>query len=417
MEPVTADVAGALAKIVRRLKELRTAATKRCNVADENRAEQGVPLEEMDESGMRHRLASGQASGSANDNPDSPSTTSGESGTLTPGNDENPESQVSFVKTTWRRLSGGFGTVWMFWKSANEQKQIKKERGHDRFLREKIDEYPDGFSRLAAFVNSDDDFAMARSFGYCHTRVLLELQVEVTELEKALFALDKKDEANPAMKNRRRSTKHKENADTEYKELMSELKTKLKEYDETVQKFMFLKSLGPPLERNHRSYFNWIWRNKPLSKGYYDYIYHASDFVSLSGSRSNYFEELVRRHITWWRGSPIRKWIKTEEEMPTLDQSVSYYSPSRLRGVVQVLMVSTVMGILLIPVYLLFLVPMSHLMMAITSTAFIILFAIIMTVVAEGRIYEIFVGTATYAAILIMFLGNIAQASLGSRPN
>jgi hypothetical protein len=93
MEPVTADVAGALAKIVRKLKELRTAATKRCNVADENRAEQGVPLEEMDESGMRHRLASGQASGSSNDNPDSPSTTSGESGTLTPGNDENPESQ------------------------------------------------------------------------------------------------------------------------------------------------------------------------------------------------------------------------------------------------------------------------------------------------------------------------------------
>ncbi|KAH8779613.1 hypothetical protein BGZ57DRAFT_889339 [Hyaloscypha finlandica] len=89
--------------------------------------------------------------------------------------------------------------------------------------------------------------------------------------------------------------------------------------------------------------------------------------------------------------------------MPTLDQSV--------------LMVSTIMGILLSPVYLLFLVPMSHLMMAITSTSFIILFAIIMTVVAEGRIYEVFVGTATYAAILIMFLGNISQASLGSRPN
>lgn len=75
---------------------------------------------------------------------------------------------------------------------------------------------------------------MIRCFGYCHTRLLLQLQVEVTELEKALFTLDKKDEANPAMKNRRRSTKHKENADTEYKELMSELKTKLKEYGEPL---------------------------------------------------------------------------------------------------------------------------------------------------------------------------------------
>ena len=52
MAPVAADVVGALAKIVRKLKELRTAATKRCNVADENRAEQGVPLEDMDESGI-----------------------------------------------------------------------------------------------------------------------------------------------------------------------------------------------------------------------------------------------------------------------------------------------------------------------------------------------------------------------------
>ncbi len=76
--------------------------------------------------------------------------------------------------------------------------------------------------------------------------------------------------------------------------------------DEIAQNFSFMKSLGPPLERNHRSYFNWIWRKKPLGKGYDDYIYHASDFVSLTGKDSNYFEELIRRHITWWRGSPIR---------------------------------------------------------------------------------------------------------------
>ena len=73
---------------------------------------------------------------------------------------------------------------------------------------------------------------MVRSFSYCHTRLLLQLQVEVTELEKALFDLDKKDEANPAMNYRRISTKHKENGDTEHTDLMTELKAKLKEYGE-----------------------------------------------------------------------------------------------------------------------------------------------------------------------------------------
>lgn len=84
-----------------------------------------------------------------------------------------------------------------------------------------------------------------------------------------------------------------------------------------------------------------------------------------------------------------------DEEKPTVDEVVTYYSPSKLGGLVQVLMVSTIMGVLLIPVFLLFLVPMSHPMMAFTSTAFIFLFAVIMTVIAQGRIYEIFVGTAT----------------------
>ncbi len=82
---------------VRKLKEMWTAPTKRCIVADVNRAEQGIPLEEMDDSGLRSRLASGQASGqvsgSANDTPDSPSTTSGSSGTITTGSDDNSETQ------------------------------------------------------------------------------------------------------------------------------------------------------------------------------------------------------------------------------------------------------------------------------------------------------------------------------------
>jgi hypothetical protein len=87
---------------------------------------------------------------------------------------------------------------------------------------------------------------------------------------------------------------------------------------------------------------------------------------------------------------------KDKEKLPTLDQSVSYYSPSKLGAVVQVLMICTIIEILLIPVFLLFLVPMSHLTIAFTSTTFIILFAVIMTVTAEGRTYQIFLGTATY---------------------
>jgi hypothetical protein len=38
---------------------------------------------------------------------------------------------------------------------------------------------------------------------------------------------------------------------------------------------------------------------------------------------------------------------------------------------------------------------MSRLLMAVTSTGFIFIFAWIMCAVTEGRVYEVFVGTAT----------------------
>jgi hypothetical protein len=94
MASLAAVAGGTLAKIVRKLKELRATTSRRYNVADENSAEQGLPLENMESFGMRNRLGTDQASGSSNENPDSPTaTTSGESGTLTPGSDENSDNQ------------------------------------------------------------------------------------------------------------------------------------------------------------------------------------------------------------------------------------------------------------------------------------------------------------------------------------
>jgi hypothetical protein len=93
-----------------------------------------------------------------------------------------------------------------------------------------VDEYPKGIPRLSAFVSSDDDFAMVRGFSRWRHRLILHLQVEMTELEKALDELDKRDAADPAMMYRRVSTQQRQNGNTEQVELMSKLKAKTKEY-------------------------------------------------------------------------------------------------------------------------------------------------------------------------------------------
>ena len=49
---------------------------------------------------------------------------------------------------------------------------------------------PNGYPRLAAFQASDPNFGLYRSDSYLHSRILLDLQDEITELEKELDNLD-----------------------------------------------------------------------------------------------------------------------------------------------------------------------------------------------------------------------------------
>jgi hypothetical protein len=53
-----------------------------------------------------------------------------------------------------------------------------------------VDETPNGFPRLAAFQSSEANFALYRSFSYLHSRVLLDLQDEITTLERELDDID-----------------------------------------------------------------------------------------------------------------------------------------------------------------------------------------------------------------------------------
>jgi hypothetical protein len=60
-----------------------------------------------------------------------------------------------------------------------------------------VERYPEGYPRIAAYIDSDSDTALFRRFGVLHARSLLYKQVELTELEAQLNKLDKEDEGEP----------------------------------------------------------------------------------------------------------------------------------------------------------------------------------------------------------------------------
>jgi hypothetical protein len=53
-----------------------------------------------------------------------------------------------------------------------------------------VEKTPNGFPKLAAFQSSEANFSLYRSFSYLHSRVLLDLQDEITTLEKELDDID-----------------------------------------------------------------------------------------------------------------------------------------------------------------------------------------------------------------------------------
>ena len=53
-----------------------------------------------------------------------------------------------------------------------------------------MDQYPEGYGKLAAFIDCDPNFRIYRKFGWLHNRVLLHIQDELQSLEQELEIVD-----------------------------------------------------------------------------------------------------------------------------------------------------------------------------------------------------------------------------------
>ena len=91
----------------------------------------------------------------------------------------------------------------------------------------------------------------------------------------------------------------------------------------------------------------------------------------------------------------MQSFLQTEKELrKTTDQYVDHYAKHRLAIVIKTISVSLAVGMLLIPVILLFLVRMSRESMAWLVFGFVLAFSIVMSTITEARVQEILIGTA-----------------------
>lgn len=93
---------------------------------------------------------------------------------------------------------------------------------------------PEGFPQLAYFLNSNDSFAVYRRFGELSARTLVQLEIDLTDLEKEQRELDTKDAADKVLEKRLRGYEGFHKWDKAQRELGAKTHAKLCEYCESV---------------------------------------------------------------------------------------------------------------------------------------------------------------------------------------
>jgi hypothetical protein len=76
------------------------------------------------------------------------------------------------------------------------------------------------------------------------------------------------------------------------------------------------------------------------------------------------------------------------------DEHVDVYSRNRVAGLVRVIAICFVVGLLLLPIMLLSLIPMTDQTKAWTTFGFILMFSIVTHFATDAKIHEVLIGTA-----------------------
>ena len=93
--------------------------------------------------------------------------------------------------------------------------------------------------------------------------------------------------------------------------------------------------------------------------------------------------------------------------MQNRNSRVELVSTARISIFAKLIVVFFAVLVLFIPVILFLLTSMSRASMSVVVLSFVFIFSIMMSLLTDAGVQEIFVGTSTYCAVLVTFLGNL----------
>ncbi|KAF3916331.1 hypothetical protein ABW21_db0204680 [Orbilia brochopaga] len=262
-----------------------------------------------------------------------------------------------------------------------------------------VKDVPAGYSKLAAFIDLEDDLAIFRRFSRLHAQLLLYRQADIEEIEEELQELDMIEAADAAMEGSpasalNRSWRREKDLEEYRVELVKRLRKSMKLYAADWQ----IENLE-------------IWmanqRPHPLVPTESRFLEDRGDICSLkSGSEDS--AVLTGALRSWARDScSCLAWMFRKKGNPASygDASITYYNTDLKDAFTRVMYASLVSALLIAGVIALFYINSTKGRLACLCVA-TFLCGVILALFTTAKKGEIMGGTAAYCAVLVVFVGS-----------
>lgn len=263
----------------------------------------------------------------------------------------------------------------------------------------KLEDYRQGYPRLAAFLTLDKDFTILRNFSTLHMRVLLESQERLVELEEQLNQTDDDEQVQLNLSSRRQDNNQRRH------HLVERIKQELREYDTAVLNFHSILALPQAQTKNIRSVENWVNGTKPLvrSESHWilgkrrqeDYIALKPDDADRAGFES-LFDITVRRFPRL--GRLLCRW-----DGKTDDANIYLFPRTTLKSLMKIIFAFIIPLWLILPGICLYQLS-GHRQRAIVYALFTFGTSFLIHFLTNATRYNVLLGVTTYGAVLSAFL-------------
>ncbi|KAL1620946.1 hypothetical protein SLS54_005878 [Diplodia seriata] len=153
-----------------------------------------------------------------------------------------------------------------------------------------------------------------------------------------------------------------------------------------------------PTKRNHLNLINYVWNTRMIAQAEAGVLNRLDDFVVLSRNQDSPFhtflEDVLQKFPLPWIQRIFVSKVQEAKAEGSENAGINLFSKARISALIQVTVTIITVGLLMVPVCLLFKLKMADKIKVVLLLVFVLGFPIAISVFARPRHHELFAATA-----------------------